>query len=170
MMDRRSALEAVGAARTRLEAVRAEQQIVGSAFEAAVLAALEAGSSQRDIAARAKVSQPYIAQILSASKLRFVPRSRLGRLLVSRRPQVIDIVRSHGADNVVVFGSVARGEDGPDSDIDLMVDIPERMGLFALARMEAEVRGELGVEVDLVPSRLVRAEVAASAKGSAVAL
>lgn len=71
---------------------------------------------------------------------------------------------------MVVFGSVARGEDGPDSHIDLMVDIPDRMGLFALTRMEREVRGALGVDVDLVPSRLVRTELAGSAKGSAVAL
>ena len=66
-------------------------------FGGAVLAASEAGASQRDIARRARVSQPYIAQILSASKSRFVPRSRLGLLLVARRAQVIDIVRSHGA-------------------------------------------------------------------------
>lgn len=169
-MDRRRALKAVGAAKARLEAIRAEQRIAGSAFEAAVIVASEAGSSQREIAAGASVSQPYIAQILAARKSRFVPRSRLGQVLVSRRAQVLAIVHSYGADNVVVFGSVARGDDGPDSDIDLMVDIPEHMGLFTLAKMEREVRDVLGAEVDLVPSRLVRAEVAASAKGSAVAL
>ena len=170
MVDRRRALEAVGATKGRLDALRAEQRIAGSAFEAAVVVASATGSSQREIAARAGVSQPYIAQILAANRSRFVPRSKLGQVLASRRAQVVDIVRSYGAENVVVFGSVARGDDGPGSDIDLMVDIPEGMGLFTLAKMEREVRDALGVDVDLVPSRLVRAEVAASAKGSAVAL
>lgn len=169
-MDGRRALEAVGATKGRLDALRVEQRIAGSAFEAAVVVASETGSSQREIAARAGVSQPYIAQILAASRSRFVPRSKLGQVLASRRAQVVDIVRSYGAENVVVFGSVARGDDGPGSDIDLMVDIPEGMGLFTLAKMEREVRDALGVDVDLVPSRLVKAEVAASAKGSAVAL
>ena len=170
MVDRRRALAAVGAAKGRLEALRARARIAASAFEAAVVAASNAGSSQSEIAAGAGVSQPYIAQILAESRSRFVPCSPLGQVLLSRRAQVIDIVRSYGAENVVVFGSVARGDDGPGSDIDLLVDIPERMGLFTLAKMEREVRDVLGVEVDLVPSRLVKTEVAASAKGSAVAL
>ena len=169
-MSRLESMEAVAAAKRRLDALRGKQRIAGSAFEAAVLAASETGSSQREIAACAGVSQPYIAQVLAASRSQFVPRSKLGQVLASRRAQVIDIVRSYGADNVVVFGSVARGDDGPGSDIDLMVDIPERMGLFTLAKMEREVRDALGVDVDLVPSRLVKAEVAASARGSAVAL
>src|SRR3990170_3959126 len=44
------------------------------------------------------------------------------RLLQSRKEQILAIARKHGAYNVRVFGSVARGEARPDSDIDLLVD------------------------------------------------
>lgn len=45
------------------------------------------------------------------------------------------------------FGSVARGEDGPDSDVDLLVEMPNGMGVFAVAR----VQNELEAPVDLIP-------------------
>ena len=48
-----------------------------------------------------------------------------GRSLIEWATQVADrIVERCGASRVVLFGSVARGDDGPDSDIDLLVVIP----------------------------------------------
>jgi predicted nucleotidyltransferase len=76
---------------------------------------------------------------------------------------VLDIVRRYGAHNVRVFGSVARGDDGPSSDIDLLVDIPDDMGLFTLARMQLDVEQVLGESVDLVPSRMLKSGVRQSA-------
>ncbi len=169
-MERNEALDAVAATRRRLDSLRMEQRGAATEFEGAVLTAARLGSTQREIAAHAGVSQPYIARTLAGARSRFVPRSTLGRLLVARRDQVIDIVHRRGADNVMVFGSVARGDDGPDSDIDLMVDIPDTMGLLALGQMERDVRDALGVNVDVVPSRLVKPEVAATSNQSMVAL
>lgn len=60
---------------------------------------------------------------------------------------------------MAVFGSVARGDDRSDSDIDLLVDIPEDMGLITLARMEQEIADALGVSVDVAPARLLKSEV-----------
>jgi predicted nucleotidyltransferase len=48
-----------------------------------------------------------------------------------------------------VFGSVARGEDDGDSDVDLLIDIPPTYGLFAMARFQRELSDLLGVAVDL---------------------
>jgi predicted nucleotidyltransferase len=42
--------------------------------------------------------------------------------LISRREQIFEIATRYGARNVRVFGSVARGEDGPESDVDLLVE------------------------------------------------
>jgi len=50
-----------------------------------------------------------------------------------------------------VFGSVARGQDGPSSDVDLLVDVREGTGLFALLELEGALERILEVEVDLAP-------------------
>lgn len=158
-MARNDPLAAVAAARRRLQGLREQQREAAAWLASRIVAATQAGASQREVAARAGVSQPYVAQVLAANRGRFVPRSKLGARLAARRDRVIEIVRRHGADNVVVFGSVARGDDDEKSDIDLMVDIPDDMDLFTLAQMEHEVSAELGVPVDLVPARLLKPAV-----------
>ncbi|MGO9294764.1 MAG: nucleotidyltransferase family protein [Streptosporangiaceae bacterium] len=51
-----------------------------------------------------------------------------------------------------VFGSVARGEDHPGSDVDLLADLPPGLSLFALDRIEADLEAILGTRVDLIPA------------------
>ncbi|MGH8908160.1 MAG: nucleotidyltransferase domain-containing protein [Egibacteraceae bacterium] len=74
-----------------------------------------------------------------------------GRTLVEWLPEVVaDIVREHDPLKVILFGSVARGEAGPDSDIDLLVVLPEAP--FAeRARMMGAVHRSIraGVPVDV---------------------
>lgn len=73
------------------------------------------------------------------------------RLLVaSRREQVMAIAARHRASRVRLFGSAARGEDRPDSDIDLLVDFDEDSSLFDLMRMSRELEALLGRTVDVV--------------------
>jgi len=57
--------------------------------------------------------------------------------------------RNH-ANRVRLFGSVARGDDGPDSDIDLLVDFDQDSSLFDLMRMTRELEELLGRPVDVV--------------------
>jgi hypothetical protein len=72
--------------------------------------------------------------------------------------------RQFGAQRIRVFGSVARGEDRPDSDIDFLVDFPLGYDLFAqrlpLAERLAEITGR---QLDVVPehelNRHIRARV-----------
>ena len=46
---------------------------------------------------------------------------KIEELLKSRRQEILAIAARHGAHNVRIFGSVARGEAGPESDIDILV-------------------------------------------------
>lgn len=60
------------------------------------------------------------------------------------------IARRHGVNKLSVFGSVARGDATAESDVDLLVDIPEGWGLFALSGFYADVDDALNCQVDLV--------------------
>jgi len=61
-------------------------------------------------------------------------------LVESRREQVMAIAARHHASRVRLFGSAARGEDRPDSDIDLLVDFDQDSSLFDLIRMSRDLR------------------------------
>jgi predicted nucleotidyltransferase len=71
-------------------------------------------------------------------------------LVESRREQVMAIAARHHASRVRLFGSAARGEDRPDSDIDLLVDFDQDSSLFDLMRMARELEMLLGRAVDVV--------------------
>jgi predicted nucleotidyltransferase len=86
----------------------------------------------------------------------FTPTSPLGHLLMRHRAEVLEIADRYGVTNLRVFGSTARGDDEPGSDIDLLVDIPARMGLFDLERFQLDLSDHLGVSVDVVPARMVK--------------
>lgn len=96
-----------------------------------------------------------------------LPDTPLGRRLRRHRRAVTDVAERRGARNVRVFGSVARGEDREGSDIDLLVDLDDGIGLVALAGLARELTDLLGVSVDVVPAdtlkRAIRGEVLAEA-------
>ena len=60
------------------------------------------------------------------------------------------IAARHKSRSISVFGSVARGEDSPESDIDFLVDCDPAASLFDLVHMRQELIEFLRVEVDLV--------------------
>ena len=59
-----------------------------------------------------------------------------------------------------MFGSVARGEDRPDSDVDILANVPEGLGLLALGRAREELERILKAPVDLVPAAGLKPDVA----------
>jgi uncharacterized protein len=76
--------------------------------------------------------------------------SPLRGLVSARREQVMAVAARHHANRVRIFGSVARGDDRPDSDIDLLVDFAPDSSLFDLIRMARELEELLGHPVDVV--------------------
>lgn len=70
--------------------------------------------------------------------------------LTSHRDAVLAIAASIGARNVRVFGSVLHGRDTEESDLDLLVDVPNGTTLLDMARLQNAIEGELGVPVDVL--------------------
>jgi predicted nucleotidyltransferase/DNA-binding XRE family transcriptional regulator len=79
------------------------------------------------------------------------------------RRQLRALVAANGGSAPRLFGSVARGEDGPDSDVDIMVDLTPGSGMFALMRMQDDAERVLGVRVDVVAAAGLPDEVVAAA-------
>jgi uncharacterized protein len=63
---------------------------------------------------------------------------------------ISELCRRHDVRVLKLFGSAVRGEDRPDSDIDLIVEFTGEKSLFDLMRLEADLEQALGREVDLV--------------------
>lgn len=66
------------------------------------------------------------------------------------RDKIARIASEHGARNVRVFGSAGRGQAGPSSDLDLLVEMADGRNLFDLIALSNELEDTLGVEVDVV--------------------
>jgi hypothetical protein len=90
---------------------------------------------------------------------RGLPDTPLGRRLRQRRRSILACAALHGASNVRVFGSTARGEDQPNSDVDLVVDLEKGTGLFAQEALRRELSKILGTPVDIAPSDSLRPRV-----------
>ena len=67
--------------------------------------------------------------------------------LAHRRREILEAAARHGARNVRVFGSVARGDDRPDSDIDLLV-VEDGRTLLDVIALEQDLQELLGQRVD----------------------
>lgn len=64
--------------------------------------------------------------------------------------KLIDICREHGVDFVGLFGSTARHEDSPESDIDLLVRFGRKTSLLGVVRLERELHDALARPVDVL--------------------
>lgn len=64
--------------------------------------------------------------------------------------KISSFLKKEGATKVAVFGSYARGEERPESDIDVLVEFSETKGLLTMVRIERELSEFLGVKVDLL--------------------
>ncbi|MBM9464919.1 nucleotidyltransferase family protein [Aeromicrobium sp. YIM 150415] len=75
----------------------------------------------------------------------------LRALLAQHQGELEAVFEQYGLAHVRVFGSVARGDADDESDVDLLFECPEGMGLLTMSRVERELSEILGVAVDLVP-------------------
>jgi predicted nucleotidyltransferase len=70
--------------------------------------------------------------------------------------QVISrVLNGEGAKKIAIFGSYARGEEKPESDIDVLVEFRQRKSLLELIRIERELSDALGVKVDLLTEKSI---------------
>ncbi len=77
----------------------------------------------------------------------------LENLLLPKRQDILNVAHAHGARNVRVFGSVARGTDSPNSDIDLLVEMAAERGLIERVALKQDLEDLLGRSIDLVTDR-----------------
>lgn len=73
----------------------------------------------------------------------------INELLMAKREEILRIAAKHGARNVRIFGSVARGEARPDSDVDLLVELEDGRSLMDLVGLKLDLEDLLGREVDV---------------------
>jgi uncharacterized protein len=74
----------------------------------------------------------------------------LDKILRGEREKILRITASHGAQNVRVFGSLARGEAGPDSDIDILVELDHGRSLLDIIAIKQDLEDLMGCDVDVV--------------------
>ena len=88
--------------------------------------------------------------------------------ILAHRAQILRIAARHGATNVRVFGSVARGTTGLESDLDLLVDAGPQTSPWFPAGLMVDLEDLLGVKVDIATERtlhwVIRDRVLAEAR------
>jgi len=100
-------------------------------------------------------------------------RARLGfraRQLRRNRKQLLDSARANGVRSVHVFGSVARGDDGPASDIDLLVALAPGRTLLDVIGFRNQASEILGVPVDVATLDMLKERVRADVLAEALPL
>lgn len=81
------------------------------------------------------------------------------RLSVDQQ-QLAAILQKHGVTEVAVFGSFSRGDVGPESDLDLLVNYRPGTTLFDIANLQGELQRLLGRKVDLVSRKYLSPRLA----------
>jgi len=71
-------------------------------------------------------------------------------LRTEQREEILKLATKHGARRVRVFGSVVRGENRPDSDVDFLVEMEPGRTLLDLSGLVLDLQGLLGTSVDVV--------------------
>ena len=77
----------------------------------------------------------------------------------SKRDEILRVAAQHGARNVRVFGSVARGEADEASDVDFLVDMEPGRSLLDLGSLQVDFESLLGRRVDVVTVRGLKARI-----------
>jgi uncharacterized protein len=79
----------------------------------------------------------------------------INKILKGKRDEILRIASNHGARNVRVFGSLARGEAGPDSDIDILVKLDPGRSLLDIVAIKQDLEDVIGCEVDVVTEAVI---------------
>lgn len=124
-----------------------------------------AGLSQAELARRSGVAQPNLAAYENGrrqpspemiTRLKAAMRPRPSEAVHGRRDEIRRVLQSHGLSAPRVFGSVARGQDVPGSDLDLLVDIRDDGDVLDLIDAAEQLEELLGCPVEIVTARALR--------------
>jgi uncharacterized protein len=94
----------------------------------------------------------------------------LENLRRSSRETILTTAARHGAGNVRVFGSVARGDADEVSDLDLLIDLDHGRSLMDMGGLLMDLRAQLNVEVDITTERMLRKDIRARVLSEAIPL
>lgn len=72
------------------------------------------------------------------------------KTLKSNREEALSVATRYGAHNVRIFGSIARGEARPDSDVDILIDLEPGRSLLDIVAIKQDLEELLGTKVDVV--------------------
>jgi predicted nucleotidyltransferase len=125
-----------------------------------------AGLTQGELSELSGVAHPDIAAYESGRRMlteRMRTRleqamTRPSELVEQHRVDIRELVATHGGHNPRLVGSVARGEDRPGSDVDLVVTFHDDASLFDVARLHSALGDLLGVRVDVIDDAGLRAK------------
>jgi uncharacterized protein len=95
---------------------------------------------------------------------------RIEDLLNKKREEILKIAAKHGARNVRIFGSVARGEADSKSDVDILVEFIPGSTLLNQSAMIRELESILNINVDVVSDRRLRERIRERVLSEAVPL
>ena len=87
------------------------------------------------------------------------PSGNIPMLLRAKREDILRLAARHGARNIRIFGSVARGDAGPDSDLDVLVDMEPGRSLFDMGGLLMDLQDLLGCPVDVVTEKGLRERI-----------
>jgi len=79
--------------------------------------------------------------------------------ILAKREEIVRIAAKHGAYNVTIFGSAARGEANAQSDIDILVDLEPGRSLLDHAALLLDLQQLLGCKVDVVTTHGLRERI-----------
>ena len=94
----------------------------------------------------------------------------IGKILQDERDEILQIAAGHGARDVRVFGSLARGTARPDSDIDILVKLDPGRSLLDIVAIKQDLEDLLGCEVDVVTEAAISPYILAEVLREAVSL
>jgi excisionase family DNA binding protein len=115
---------------------------------------VKAGALDREtLAGRLLVHRGSLDVWATARGYRGQWRPRTLRELRFKRGEILSLAAAHGAANVRVFGSVARGDAGPSSDVDLIIDLEPGRNALDVSELAVDLEDSLGCPVDVLVTR-----------------